>query len=384
MIRVALIAHLSEVSGAGVALLSAAKGLEGADLRPILLLPNEGPLADRARTEGIEPVIVANAEVSMAGAGFLRKPGIMLGRLRYVLRLSRYLRAEADLACVNSTASIFAGIAARLAGLPVVWRVHELVPPNPPPGTRLKLAVVERLSRGIIYDSESGRRAFPAHSVPQQMVARNGTDVLKFANATRDLEWELRIGRVENTRVVISNGMFPRKAPDLFLQAASLLVSQFSDVDLRFVVVGEVMPEWKGFAATLEAQANRGNLMGRVIFAGAVKDMSSLLASADVYVSPARNEALPIALVEAMAAGVPVVATNVGDCARLLGDGKLGEVVGTEDPQALAVGIGRILNDPQASNRRAVAAQEAVLRDYAGSDFWKPLENFLLQAASLG
>jgi glycosyltransferase involved in cell wall biosynthesis len=84
------------------------------------------------------------------------------------------------------------------------------------------------------------------------------------------------------------------------------------------------------------------------------------LAEADVCVLPSRSEGLPNALLEAMAAGVPVVATEVGGTAELVQHDRIGWLVPPGDATALAAGVCAVLEDPAAAGRRAAAARAVV------------------------
>ena len=100
-------------------------------------------------------------------------------------------------------------------------------------------------------------------------------------------------------------------------------------------------------------------------FVGWRKDLESVYADLDVVVNSSRNEGTPVALIEAMAAGRPVVATAVGGTADLLGEGARGILVPPADPAALAEAILRTLGSADESARRARAAQEYVLAHHS-------------------
>jgi glycosyltransferase involved in cell wall biosynthesis len=380
VIRIAMIAHLSEVSGAGVALLDTAVHLDRSRFDPVLIVPAEGPLAVRARAAGMEPVIVANAEESMASAGLARRLALAGRRAGYVARLRAFLaRGGYALAYVSSSTSVFAGMAARLARIPVVWHIHETVE-QPGRATRLKLKWIERLSSGVLYASGSAEDAFPAAQVKRRLVVRNFVDVARFERADGGEAAREALGIPGGAAMVVSSGMFHRKAPDVFLQAAAMLCAD-PDCGARFVVLGAAAPGQEAFAADLHRRAAAPPLGGRVVFAGFRDDLPAVLKGADIFVSPSRNEALPIAITQAMAAGTPVIATDTGDCAALLEGGRLGLVVPREDAAALARAMRSALADAPGARARAALAQAAVRERYAGADFWKPIEDFLEDAA---
>lgn len=379
MIRCAMVAHLSEVSGAGVALLDTVRQLDPRRFSCTLVLPGAGPLAARAQGMGVEPVVVANAEVSLEAAGGLwARLRLLAGRGGYVLRLARMLRAgKFDLAYINSTSTVFAGLAAALAGVPVVWHVHETVENPPGRKLRVKLWMIEHLSRGLLYASQTGVEAFPASSVSRKLVVRNWVDVERLQAARRSEEMRRSWGAATDDVVVLANGLFARKGADVLLEAAAAALGE--GVPLRVVLTGVAPDESAAFAEELRRRSEVAPLKGHVHFTGLVTDMPTALASADLYVSASRNEALPILVVEALVCGTPVICTDVGDCALLLRGGRRGALVKPGDAAALAAILiyearNRESQAPMLERVRAEVAQE-----YGGKDFRAPLETFLAE-----
>jgi len=116
----------------------------------------------------------------------------------------------------------------------------------------------------------------------------------------------------------------PEKGPDVFLRAA--LAAHGSAPDVHFVLVGE-----GPLRADLQELVARLGLASRVHFAGLRQDMASVYAELDIVVSASRSEAMPLALLEAMSCGLPVVATRVGGVPDLIQPGLSGWLVGDGD-----------------------------------------------------
>jgi glycosyltransferase involved in cell wall biosynthesis len=102
-----------------------------------------------------------------------------------------------------------------------------------------------------------------------------------------------------------------------------------------------------------------------VLFLGRRDDIPALLAQCDVCVLPSLSEGLPLAVLEAMAAGKPVVACAVGGVPELVADGQTGLLVPPADPQALAAAIRGLLSDPVLARQLAAAGQARVLQDFS-------------------
>jgi L-malate glycosyltransferase len=132
------------------------------------------------------------------------------------------------------------------------------------------------------------------------------------------------------------------KGHDVFVRAAALVARRFPSA--RFTVAGEVLePE---YFAELQSLVEQLGLGGHFQFVGPVSDLSEHLAAADVFVLPSRSEGFSNALIEAMAASLPVVATNVGGNAEAVIEGATGYIVPPEDEEALAEAISKLLRDP--------------------------------------
>ncbi len=179
----------------------------------------------------------------------------------------------------------------------------------------------------------------------------NGVDVDAFASAPA-LPGYPRPGKT-----VLFLGRFdePRKGMEVLLGALPALVAQFPDVEI--LVVG------RGDEDALREAA--GEHAGHLKFLGQVTDeeKASALRSADVYCAPnTGGESFGIVLVEAMAAGTPVVASNLDAFRRVLDDGQAGLLVPVEDSLALGEALVAVLSDPALSARYVKAAAEAVRR----------------------
>lgn len=169
----------------------------------------------------------------------------------------------------------------------------------------------------------------------------NGVDLARFHPAPpgRDLV----VGAV--------GGLRPEKDHDNLLRALARLPA-----DVRATVVGD-----GALAGPLRALAQQLGIDGRVEFVGAVTDTAPWYAKFTVFALSSRTEQMPLAMLEAMASGLPVVATDVGDVRAMLPADAADLVVPPADPMALAAALQRVLADPGrclrlgGENRRVVA-----------------------------
>lgn len=149
----------------------------------------------------------------------------------------------------------------------------------------------------------------------------------------------------------------PEKRIDLLLTATRQLASDGVDVHVLIVGGGKQRTE-------LEARAGRLGLARRVIFTGLVRDITPTLVAMDVLVQPSDIEGTPRSVVEAMAHGVPVVGTDVGDMAELLDGARCGVLVPPGNDRLLSQGVSQLLADPVRARELARRARSRYEQRY--------------------
>jgi glycosyltransferase involved in cell wall biosynthesis len=138
--------------------------------------------------------------------------------------------------------------------------------------------------------------------------------------------------------VAVAN-LRPQKAIDVMIRAVALLVADFPDVRLLIAGGGE--------RSALEELAAELGVAHAVVFLGTRDDVADVLAAADVAVSSSDFEGSPLAGMEYLAAGLPVVATDVGGMPDLVHEGENGLLVKRQDPPAMAAALAQLLADPE-------------------------------------
>lgn len=259
------------------------------------------------------------------------------------LRLMRWIgRSRPDV--VHSWmyhANLVGGIAARLAGVPVIWGIHHT---NLDPGQNKRHTIwtaraCARLSNTIpsriVCCSESARRVHADYGYAAQklMMIPNGFDLNYFrpdSQARSSLRREL--GIPQDARLIgVAARFHALKGHRNFLEAAARLHAVLPYV--HFVLCGrDVDSRNSELAAWIRASGP--GLSAHCHLLGVRQDMPRFFSALDIATSPSVSEALPSAVGEAMACGTPCVVTDVGDSAVLVGD--TGKVVPSGDPKALA------------------------------------------------
>jgi glycosyltransferase involved in cell wall biosynthesis len=254
--------------------------------------------------------------------------------------------------------NLFASIAGRLARVPVVAVAKRNVDAFETPRQVAVQRLAHRLATHVTAVSEAVAGTAVALGVPRARVTviPNGVDADRYspASGARVSRAELVGGDEDDAPLIGSVGcLAPRKDYGALLEALASLGR--SGRAFRAVLVGDG-PE----RGRLEARAEALGLGGRVRFLGERGDVERLLPALDVFVLSSREEGIPNALLEAMAAGRPSVATAVGGTPEVLTAGETGWLVPPGDPGALAAALEEALAHPDEARRRGAAARRAV------------------------
>jgi glycosyltransferase involved in cell wall biosynthesis len=157
------------------------------------------------------------------------------------------------------------------------------------------------------------------------------------------------LGIPADARVMTTVGRLTAiKQHELFVEAAKAVTAR--DPAALFLIAGD------GDRRTeIEARARAAGLAGRMRFLGWRRDLAAIYAATDVFVLTSRNEGTPVALIEAMASGVPGVSTNVGGVRDVIADEEMGVLIPAEQPEGLAAAVERLFADP--ARRAAMGAR---------------------------
>jgi glycosyltransferase involved in cell wall biosynthesis len=227
---------------------------------------------------------------------------------------------------------------------------------------RLRLrAALERADALVAVSAAIRDELLEAGAPPQRIWSiANGVDTDRFAPAEEAEREALRavLPMPPGPLVVYTGRLSPEKGVDVLLAAWPHLRRQVADA--RLWILGEG-PE----GVALRAQAHALRIEESVTFGGAVLDVAPYLRAATAAVLPSRTEGMPVALLEAMSCGLPVVATRVGGSAEVLLDGVTGRLVPPEEPARLASVLAELLLAPDAASRLGTAARARVLESYS-------------------
>ena len=343
MTRVAIVAASAAPGGAERALVSLVRAWRAPEIEPFAVLLQPGPLEEWLADVGC-PIVRLEA-------GRTRQVHRTVGVIRALRQLIVDRRADVVLSS-QSKSHAYGGAAASLARVPAIWWQHEIPRRNPIELTagRVPAAAVVCGSHAAV---DAQRRLTPRRRI---VCIPPGVDVAAFG-ARRGSGVSIRqaLGWEGNCIVGIVGRLQPSKGQMTFLHAAALLARDRPD--LRFVIVGGAVLGWEGpYPDDLRRIARNLRLSDQLHFAGHQDDVVPWLDAFDVAVHAAANEPFGLVLVEAMALGKPLVASNTGGPAEIVEQGVSGLLVPPGDPDKLAAAVGTVLDDPVFAAALASAA----------------------------
>ncbi len=236
--------------------------------------------------------------------------------------------------------------------------------------------------RGLIVSSQAEiKRVQADYAVPSRKIARifNPVDVSSWGLPDR-VKIRRELGISLEAKVVICHGRIEihKKGLDILLKAWELICSARSDQDLWLLLVGtgSDAEEFQQQIASMSVT----NIIWRNEYIQDRTLLRQYIAAADVYTLPSRWEGFPVAPIEAMACGLPIVAADAQGISDILENGEAsgGLVVPREDPQALAAAIGRILDEPNLTQVLGKRAYDHAKTNFSLTAIGQQLKNFML------
>jgi glycosyltransferase involved in cell wall biosynthesis len=343
--RVAYIAHTFEVGGAEEMVLNLVRHLPERFEPIVCCIHTLGPIGEEIRASGI-PVTVLGLNPG------LRRPWD-------IARIRRFLRdAQPQIAhTFLLTASLYGRLAAMLARVPIVIGTEVNIYER----KRSRHALAERLlmprTDRVVASAESVRQFYirQVHADPGKVVViYNAVDWGQLRTTRKREEMRLSLGIPRDRPLAGVIARLTEQKGHVHLFDALTRIAELSSVHLAVVGDGHLREKLERRVAAL-------GLSPRVHFLGPRRDLGDLLHAIDVFVLPSLWEGLPLSLVLAMGAGVPVVATAVAGVPEVVEDGRTGLLVPPGDATALGRAMARIVTDSRLARRLGESAKAWVV-----------------------
>ncbi len=361
------ISHSAGLYGAELCLLNLVANLDKDRFLPIVALPENGPL--KQKLEGLNILVEV---VPLIRSWLTRRNGIQ--RLLYFLAVMPFIfvstwqlkqivaRHKVDLIHTNSLVIISGALAARISGVPHVWHARELLIPetvfNFFLGPHIALSVIKRLSNRVIAMSLGVRQTFCQQSnCSKVVVVYDGLEFETFESSHAQTSIRSQLNIPDDTLLVGEIGRVTEiKGYEDLVRAAVAVKKAIPNV--TFIGVGGKSRSDAVYEQKILKLINSYNLQDSFKLIGYRDDVSDIMSALDLLVLPSHSEAFGRVLVEAMAAGKPVIGTTVGGIPEIIEDGVTGLLVPPGSPDNLAQAIIKVLQDLDLARRLGAAGRQ--------------------------
>ena len=356
--RVLYVANATKIGGGNRVLMDLMCGLDSSRYTPIVVSPDIGPLTDWATKHGLRHFVCQSGDWDGA-AGLARRSAQLLN---IVMKTRASIVHASAPTCYRAL-----GVAAWAAR--AVRVCHLGFPPERGEIERSFLAGPDAVVG--CYEGQAHDLAQRILRVTPRCRVRgipNGVDTDRFApGGVDDLDEEcVRLRAGASAVVAILGHISDVKGYPTFIEAAARIVQDRSDT--RFLAIGgETVQD--GDRKALEGRIRELGLQDRFQFVGFRSDVPKLLRAVDVVALPSTQEGFPLAVLEAMACGKPVIATAVGGVAEAIDDGVTGLLIQPGRPEMLASALLQLLNDPPARTQMGHQARARVERLFSARIF---------------
>ena len=342
---------------------------------------NEGDMSYLAAESGVRPFVIKE---------LCREPNAFKDIAAF-FRLYRLIRKEKPQIVHThmAKAGALGRLAARLTGVPVIihtYHGHVFHSYFSPAKTRFFLGVEKALAgftdKIIVISGlqkDEIKRYLDIKDDDKLALIPLGFELDRYlkSGTTGDGKRLRRVLDIPDGTVVVGTvgRLTAVKNHSMFLEAAKEIKKSFSDIGIKFLIVGD--GELRG---TLEKTSDELGLRKDVVFTGWRKDMDSVYRAMDIMALTSLNEGTPVSLIEAMASARPVVATDVGGVRDVTEDGKSGFVVPGNDIAAFTKAVSELIRDKEKREAFGVYGRRSIRERYSGGRLIRDIES-LYQSA---
>jgi glycosyltransferase involved in cell wall biosynthesis len=377
--RILFLDHTASMGGGEIALLNLTRFMHRDRYTPVVVLCSDGPLAGKLRDAGIETHVlplnsdVLNTRKDSLGGGTLLQIKNVFHTFLYTLRLARTMR-KLKIALVHTNslkADIIGGVAARLARIPILWHIRDRIAGDYLPAP--VAAVFRRLCRIIpdfvIANSSATLQTLalrPRHhtaTVPSGIELGERMGVVHDGMRSPDEDPSPERTWRGAPRIGLVGRITPWKGQHIFLRAAAHVLQRIPDA--TFQIIGAALFSEQHYDREIRQLALTLGIQDRVEFTGFREDIPQLVANLDVLVHASTSgEPFGQVVIEGMAAGKPVVATNGGGIPEIVVDGVTGLLVPMGDADSMAAAICRLLEDRAVAERMGLLGRQRVVENF--------------------
>ena len=373
-----LVLHVvSDMYGSSKVLLQAVTALKASGHKVCVVVSEKGPLTEALELEGIETKIIRLGILRrryLNVLGLVNRAGVLTRAFFALKKLCK--QNQIDIIYTNTAPVIIGGILSKFTGIKNVWHLHEILEPSSfmhrffgwlINATAQKVIVVS----DAVYNNWAGRI-----DASKMVKVYNGfeasdinVDVNVGTNASATLRDQLNLN---NNTVLV--GMVGRvnliKGQFYFIQIAA--AAKAAGLNCHFVMIGDAYKGYEYLYPQLESQIDALGLQSSITNLYYQPNAAALIQQLDIFVLPSiKPDSFPVVILEAMAAGKPVIATNQGGAQEQIDDCVTGFLVPINDATIAAQKLGVLVNNPDMRTQMGQAGAKKLQEQFSLATFNK-------------
>jgi glycosyltransferase involved in cell wall biosynthesis len=368
----------SELYGSGKILLQVLGIYRSQGFVPVVILPGEGDLAESMRAEGFI--------VKIKNLGILRRkyvnPKGLFNRLKrniqaYIFLNQLHRQYQFQLVYSNTLAVIIGSIWAKNHRIPHCWHIHEILL-GPTILIQFLVKLLDSSTPIPIAVSESVAlhwRRFLKKSKPE--VIHNGIPYDQFLSTDSDAKSKLNLPQ-DRLVITMVGRINPGKGQVFFLEVARELV--LDQLPVHFVLVGDPYPGYESILEEIEKKISDFGLSDHVTNLGFRLDIPEILAASDLFVLPSTlPDSFPTVILEAMASGLPVIASVSGGASEMVVAGETGFLFPISEGSSAVSALRTLIENQELRKKMGQAARSRVINQYSLEAFETKIKSHLWQ-----
>lgn len=378
--NILFVSHSSELLGAQQSLLYILKNIDIGRFNPFVICPGKGPLIQEIEKLGFSVEMVPMQWWLFGRFNLLKelvKPVFQLYSILKILFLIK--KDDIDLVHINTIVTFEAAVAAKIAKRPCVWHIREILKDNPGLkslfGASPIYKAVYTLSDRIICISKAVKLKFLEnieYNAPKIEIIYNAVDIGKFTGVCGDpFREKLGIGQDTFLAGLVGNIEERKGHTDLLYAIKSIAQKNDREKNLKFAIVGDGDPE---YVSRLKQTVKDLDIEDYIIFTGFYKEIPVVMAALDLLIMPSWEEPFGRVVIEAMAAGKPVIGTNSGGVPEIIEDGKTGVLIPPRDPEAMGEAVDKLLKDKKLAQWMGEEGRKRVIKCFTPRAYAKEIE----------
>ena len=360
--KILILHSSSDLYGAGRIVLDSIRALKQEGYQIVVMLPYDGPLCGELEKLEVGVVVrnlgILRKKYLNVGGLFQRlyKIASVIGKIRALIREHRI-----DLVYSNTSTVLAGAIAARLEAVPHLYHIHEI-----PTAPRWFVSFIGRFinltSNKVIVVSNAVRNHWIKWVNGSKMIRiYNGISTEREsegASEKQNIREELGISPEEQVICAIGR-ILPLKGHSYLMDIAEEMLQKSQRS--RFLIIGDPFSGYEDLYNTLVKRCSKGILKGKVHMLGFRNDITNILNGADLLVHPSvLPDSLPTVILEAMHAGLPVAATNMGGASELVVNGKTGIIIPHDDSKNAAAMIAQLISQKEKMDQMGIAGKQRI------------------------